>query len=541
MSADFFGSHCRFDLIGFFFLSRRLRDNSCIKMSDEKQTETPVDGVEDVDQSEMETSSAAPVEEDGNVDGETPMEDSTTEAEKKEEDKKDGEKKEEDKKEEEDDNTLNLRRPYPNLLTIHKLKLADIKVAVSELSDYWDDTCLNIRYIKEKTGVGKGFMRMKFPSEEAAEVVFNKLQPMEINGKTFVYEPPTEGNKKDYSLYVNNIPQGVTVKEVQALFPQARNVVIPLNEEDQNQGYAIVECHSLPEAENIISESKDLKLKDNVLSIDLISHTSKDDDDKKSKKHQNNQQNKKGRFSNQQNRRNQQVNKKGKQDQRGRGLNSDMRGKRPQQMQQMQQRKQRWSPDRRQQGRKPAQFMQKGRMDGGGRRQLMDGVGGGGSGQWNQGGQNVTAALSQTSELLKGLTSLLGQQLLNPNQMGGQGDGQFGNQSWGQGMDQGGNYGGGYQSGGGGGGGGGGRGFNNDNMNYGNYDYNPTEISSSSPSASRYSGDNYTKTTANAPLHGLLCQHEQWNAFPPPPLHPPPLLVSPFDILSKTSCLWDWT
>lgn len=41
--------------------------------------------------------------------------------------------------------------------------------------------------------------------------------------------------------------------------------------------YAIVECHSLPEAENIISESKDLKLKDNVLSIDLISHTSKDD------------------------------------------------------------------------------------------------------------------------------------------------------------------------------------------------------------------------------------------------------------------------
>lgn len=48
-------------------------------MSDEKQTETPVDGVEDVDQSEMETSSAAPVEEDSNVDGETPMEDSTTE------------------------------------------------------------------------------------------------------------------------------------------------------------------------------------------------------------------------------------------------------------------------------------------------------------------------------------------------------------------------------------------------------------------------------------------------------------------------------
>ena len=76
--------------------------------------------------------------------------------------------------------------------------------------------------------------------------------------------------------------------------------------------------------------------------------------------------------------------------------------------------------------------------------------------------------------------------------MSGQGDGQYGNQSWGQGMDQGGNYGGGYQSGGsGGGGGGGGRGFN-DNMNYGNYDYNPTEISSSSPSASRYSGDNYT-------------------------------------------------
>lgn len=36
-------------------------------------------------------------------------------------------------------------------------------------------------------------MRMKFPSEEAAEVVFNKLMPMEINGKTFEYEPTTEG------------------------------------------------------------------------------------------------------------------------------------------------------------------------------------------------------------------------------------------------------------------------------------------------------------------------------------------------------------
>lgn len=423
--------------------------------ADENQTEACLDEIEDSNATEMETNVAEP---EANADGETPMDDSVVET-----DKKDDEK---DKKEEEDDNTLNMRRPYPNLLTIHKLKLEDIKVAVAELSDYWEDTCLNIRYIKEKT-VGKGFMRMKFPTEEAAEIVFNKLQPMQINGKPFVYEPPSEGNKKDYSLYVNNIPQGVTVKEVQALFPQARNVVIPLNEEDQNQGYAIVECHSLQEAENTISENKELKLKDNLLSIDLISHSSKDDDDKKYKKHQNNQQNKKGRFSNQQNRRNQQVNKKGKQDQRGgRGLNSsDMRGKRPQQMQQMQQRKGgRWSPDRRQQGRRPAQFMQKGRMDGSGRRQLMDGVGSGAGGQWNQGGQNVTQALSQTSELLKGLTSLLGQQLLNPNQMSGQGDGQYGNQSWGQGMDQGGNYGGGYQSGGGGS-----RGFNNDNMNYGNY------------------------------------------------------------------------
>jgi len=130
-------------------------------------------------------------------------------------------------------------------------------------------------------------------------------------------------------------------------------------------------------------------------------------------------------------------------------------------------------------------------MDGGGRRQLMDGAGNGG--QWNnqQGGQNVTAALSQTSELLKGLTNLLGHQLMNPNQMGGQGDGQYGgNQSWGQGMDQGGNYGGGYQSNNSGGGGSGNRGYNNDNMNYGNYNKS-TEISSSSPSASRYSGDNY--------------------------------------------------
>jgi len=435
------------------------------------------DEVEEVNPKEMDTSILVEEEDqeeeqEEEQEGEEPADNGVAEAETPmdESNAVDGEKKEEEKKEEEDDNTLNLRRPYPNLLTIHKLKLVDIKVAVSELSDYWDDTCLNIRYIKEKTGVGKGFMRMKFPTEEAAELVFNKLQPMEINGKTFVYEPPTEGNKKDYSLYVNNIPQGVTVKEVQALFPQARNVVIPLNEEDQNQGYAIVECNSLQEAETTMAESKELKLKDNVLSIDLISHNSKDDDDKKTKKHQNNQQNKKGRFSNQQNRRNQQVNKKGKPDQRGRRMNSsnDMRGKRQQQMQQMQPRKQRWSPDRRQQGRKPGQYMQKGRMDGGGRRQLMDGVGGG---QWNQGGagggQNVTAALSQTSELLKGLTSLLGQQLINPNQMGGQGDGQYNNQSWGQGMDQGGNYGGGYQSGGNSGGNN--RGYNNDNMNYGNY------------------------------------------------------------------------
>merc|ERR1712142_764877 len=99
------------------------------------------------------------------------------------------------------------------------------------------------------------------------------------------------------------------------------------------------------------------------------------------------------------------------------------------------------------------------------------GDGAGNGGQWNQqGGQNVTAALSQTSELLKGLTNLLGHQLMNPNQMSGQGDGQYGNQSWGQGMDQGGNYGGGYQSNNSGGGGGSGnRCYNNDNMNYGNY------------------------------------------------------------------------
>ena len=48
-------------------------------------------------------------------------------------------------------------------------------------------------------------MRMKFPSEEAAEVVFNKLQPMEINGKTFVYEPPTEGKQKILLIWVGPI------------------------------------------------------------------------------------------------------------------------------------------------------------------------------------------------------------------------------------------------------------------------------------------------------------------------------------------------
>lgn len=403
------------------------------------------DDVEETNQADMDTSQQNDVDaEPSQQDGETPMEET---AEGKEENKDE----KEEKKDEEDENTLNLRRPYPNLLTISRLRLEDIKIAVSELSQFWDDTtCLTIRYIKEKTGNRKGFMRMKFASEAEAEVVFNKL-PKEINGKPFVRDPTEgkdgkdgdgKGNKEDYSLYVNNIPQGVTVEEVQALFPSARNVVIPLNEEDQNQGYAIVECHSLQDAETIISENKELKLKENVLTFDLISHTAKDDDDKKSRKSQNNQQNKKGRFSNFQNRRNQQVNKK---------------GKRQQQMQQMQQRKQRWSPDRRQQGRRgPGQFMQRNRMDGGNRRQLMDG------GNWNHGGQNVTAALSQTSELLKGLTSLLGQQLLNPNQMGGQGSGQYGNQSWGQGMDQGNNYGG-YQSGN--------RGYGNDNMNYGNSGY----------------------------------------------------------------------
>jgi len=437
-------------------------------MSAEENQTICLDDVEEVNQNDMETS--APVEEQ-NGDGETPMDDSSAvDGEKGDEEKKDDDEEKKEEEEEEDFTVLNLRRPYPNLLTIHKLKLEDIKVVVSELSDYWDDTCLNIKYVKAKTGVRKGFMRMKFPSQKAADVVFEKLQPMEVNGKAFVYEPPTEGNKKDYSLYVNNIPQGVTVKEVQALFPQARNVVIPLNEEDQNQGYAIVECHSLQEAETIMAESKELKLKDNTLSIDLISHNSKDEDgNNKNKKHQNNQQNKKGRFSNQNNRRNQQMNKKGKQDQRGRRLNSssDFRGKRSQPSPQMPQRKGRWSPDRRSQGRKQTPFMPRGRMDGGGRRQLMDGASNGG--QWNQqGGQNVTAALSQTSELLKGLTNLLGHQLMNPNQMGGQGDGQYGNQSWGQGMDQGGNYGGGYQSNNSGGGSGN-RGYNNDNMNYGNY------------------------------------------------------------------------
>lgn len=41
--------------------------------------------------------------------------------------------------------------------------------------------------------------------------------------------------------------------------------------------YALVEYHSLQEAETMLAESKELKLKDNVLTCDLISHTSKDD------------------------------------------------------------------------------------------------------------------------------------------------------------------------------------------------------------------------------------------------------------------------
>ena len=64
----------------------------------------------------------------------------------------------------------------------------------------------------------------------------------------------------------------------------------------------------------------------------------------------------------------------------------------------------------------------------------------------NHSGQNVATALSQTNDLLKGLTSLFGQQLLNPNQMREQGSGHHGNQSRGQGMDQGNNYSG-FQSG----------------------------------------------------------------------------------------------
>ncbi|GAB1598947.1 nucleolin-like [Argonauta hians] len=350
---------------------------------------------------------------------ETPMEESA-DAEKADADKA--------KQEEEDENTLNLRRPYPNMFTISRLRLEDIKIAVSELSQFWDDTtCLTIRYIKEESGNRKGFMRMKFASEAEAEAVFNKL-PKEINGKPFVRDPADEGNKEDYSLYVNNIPQGVTVEELQALFPSARNVVIPLNEEDQNQGYAIVECRSRQDAENIIAENKDLQIKENTLTFDLIFHAAKDGD--KKSKYQNNQQ--KGRYANFSHRR----------------KNQSKKGKR---LQQVQQRKQRWSPERRP-GRRggPGQFMQGGRMDRGNRRHLIDG-----NSNWTQGSQNVTAALSQTSELLKGLTSLLGQQLLNPNQMGGQ----YGNQSWGHGMDQSNNYG--YQSGGN-------RGYGNDNMNYDN-------------------------------------------------------------------------
>eukprot|EP00106_Octopus_bimaculoides_P002733 XP_014770175.1 PREDICTED: nucleolin-like isoform X1 [Octopus bimaculoides] len=351
---------------------------------------------------------------------ETPMEEST------EADKADGDKA---KTEEEDENTLNLilGRPYPNMFTISRLQLEDIKIAVSELSQFWDDTtCLTIRYIKEESGNRKGFMRMKFASEAEAEAVFNKL-PKEINGKPFVRDPAEEGNKEDYSLYVNNIPQGVTVEELQALFPSARNVVIPLNEEDQNQGYAMVECRSRQDAENIIAENKDLQIKDNTLTFDLISHASKEGD--KKSKYQNNQQ--KGRYANFSHRR----------------KNQSKKGKR---LQQVQQRQQRWSPERRPGRRGPGQFIQGGRMDRGNRRHLIDG----GNNNWTQGSQNVTAALSQTSELLKGLTSLLGQQLLNPNQMGGQ----YGNQSWGHGLDQSNSYG--YQSGN--------RGYGNDSMNYDN-------------------------------------------------------------------------
>ena len=65
-----------------------------------------------------------------------------------------------------------------------------------------------------------------------------------------------KGNKEDNSPYISNIPQEVTVDDVQALFPSAQNVVIPPNEEDQNQEYAIVEYPFLQDAENIISENK---------------------------------------------------------------------------------------------------------------------------------------------------------------------------------------------------------------------------------------------------------------------------------------------
>lgn len=54
-----------------------------------------------------------------------------------------------------------LGRPYPNMFTISRLQLEDIKIAVSELSQFWDETtCLTIRYIKEESGNRKGYVYM---------------------------------------------------------------------------------------------------------------------------------------------------------------------------------------------------------------------------------------------------------------------------------------------------------------------------------------------------------------------------------------------
>ncbi|KAL6122879.1 hypothetical protein NUSPORA_00140 [Nucleospora cyclopteri] len=168
-------------------------------------------------------------------------------------------------------NNLKLNNNSENTLYCKDLSLrttpAELKATFSDFN------VLNIKLTQTPNGQ-YAFAFITFDSAENAKKALETMNYTILNGKALILVPCNDSNKKydEGNVFVNNLPENLTTKDLNELFSMFGNVVSCKISTDQNgksRGYGFVRYSTLKSVKKAILNCENVKLGGNKLVVEL--------------------------------------------------------------------------------------------------------------------------------------------------------------------------------------------------------------------------------------------------------------------------------